>query len=264
MLSRKPVDDELIKHSKRKAIALTAVAFICCMCFYGFNEKKLKIEAQPVQSVELYFEQFEPQEPVQPEAEEKLLTVDESDFKIEKPIEEGKKEITPEPPKPEPIVSDEPPKPKDEVKPKEVIKPKEAVKKKPPVKKQPIQEKKEVRKVTKTAGSQETAQTTVKQAGEDVTAKKAQNQIVNLLVALVERKKRYPKVSRRSGQEGTTEILFKISPMGKVVSARVVKSCPFKPLNNASEEVGQKIVGTDLGISNAGISVVIPVRYQLQ
>lgn len=264
--------NDLIIRSKRKAIILTCFLLLSVVYLFSFSEKRLRLEAQVVQSVELFFEQFEMESPRPIESsvsfeKEKILTVAESDFKVqEEPVTEKVKEA--EPARPQEPVEEKPlpkesQKIKEPPKPKEIIKPKEIEKKPQPKRKVPVQQKKEALKPSQTAGSAESAPALMKQGGEDRNAKKQQSQIVNLLVALVERKKRYPKVSRRSGQEGTTEILFRISPSGQVISATTLKTCEYAPLNKASEEVGQKIVGTDLGVPNKGISVVIPVRYQL-
>lgn len=261
--------NDLIIRSKRKAIILTCILLVVAAYLLSFSEKKLRVEAQEVQSVELLFEQVEvePQKPIEPPlAKERIITVAESDFKVqEEPVTEKKTET--EPIQPEEPVAEKPvgekPQPKETPKVKEPPKPKVAEKNPRPQKKLSVQQKKETVKLSQTAGSAESTPVPMKQAGEDQDAKKRQSQIVNMLVALVERKKRYPKVSRRSGQEGTTEILFKISPSGQVLSATTMKTCEYDSLNKASEAVGQKIVGTNLGIPNKGISVVVPVRYQL-
>jgi protein TonB len=177
--------------------------------------------------------------------------------------EEVKKEPEPEP---------EPPKPAEAVKPPEVTPPPPEVKK--PVKKDPAPVKKPVKQKAEKAsppaaqnavagdGTAAESKSTVDIAGESARAK-TKNQIVSILAGLVDKAKRYPKSARRAAQEGTVQVVFTVSAAGRVTSAALDKGCEFETLNDASLDAAEKIVGTELNIPNAGMKVIVPIRYRL-
>jgi protein TonB len=242
----------------------------------------LQVRAAPP-AIELTFERFVPEEapeeppapempapePLPPEPEApKVMTAEESPVTVEVPPEPEPEEVRKEPePEPEP----EPVKPPEAVKPPEVTPPPPEVKKPPkkapaPVKK-PIREPKPEKAAPQTPavtgeGAAPQSKSTVDIAGDSARAK-TKNEIVTLLAGLVDKAKRYPKSARRAAQEGTVEVAFTVSASGRVLSAAIVKGCEFEALNDASADAADKVVGTELHIPNAGLKVIVPIRYRL-
>ncbi len=285
------VDTETRKASHRMAFAVTSLVSIGLFgAFFSTPVKPLMVPANAPQ-VELYFEQIIPSAPPPPAPEPELrkLVAEESEFAVEEPplpeiikeppppevppVQEPPPVLEPppvvEPPPPEPVVEpppepvvEPPPPPVEELPPPEPPKPVEKPKPKPKPKPRPNANPAPVKNAPAEASSSETTKSNVDIAGEATNAK-AKNQLLGLLVGLVEKRKRYPKSSRRAGQEGTAEIVFVISPQGKVLSASLRKSSGFEVLDAASVELGQKIVGTDFGIPNKGLTIAVPIQYKL-
>lgn len=242
-----PREDKNVRKAKRiaKVLVLLALGFIFWL-IRGHKDETV-VPVQPMQLIELSFEQFvPPQSAPEPQPEEKRLLAEDSDLKTA-PEPEPKPEPKPEPVrKPEPI--------SEPVKPPEPVKPKKAVKK-------------EISKTVKKAVSQEpptqSASAAKTQGNEKANELKTRNTIASMLVALVEKRKRYPKAARRAAMEGVTEVLFTVDKTGKITAASVSQASGKGPLDRECESLAVRLVGTELGVSNPGLKLTVPIRFTL-
>ena len=242
-----PREDKNVRKAKRiaKVLVLLALGFIFWL-IRGHKDETV-VPVQPMQLIELSFEQFvPPQSAPEPQPEEKRLLAEDSDLKTA-PEPEPKPEPKPEPVrKPEPI--------SEPVKPPEPVKPKKAVKK-------------EISKTVKKAVSQEpptqSASAAKTQGNEKANELKTRNTIASMLVALVEKRKRYPKAARRAAMEGVTEVLFTVDKTGKITAASVSQGSGKGPLDRECESLAARLVGTELGVSNPGLKLTVPIRFTL-
>lgn len=241
-----PREDKNVRKAKRiaKVLVLLALGFIFWL-IRGHKDETV-VPVQPMQLIELSFEQFVPPQPTpEPQPEEKRLLAEDSDLKTA-PEPEPKPEPKPEPVrKPEPIsepVSLEP------------VKPKKAVKK-------------EISKTVKKAVSQEpptqSASAAKTQGNEKANELKTRNTIASMLVALVEKRKRYPKAARRAAMEGVTEVLFIVDKTGRITAASVIKASGKAPLDRECDSLAARLVGTALGVLNPGLKLTVPIRFTL-
>lgn len=271
MFSPKRKDNELLKAKRLSKAAL--VAFACAFAWAGCTIKTdaPQIVHQP-RIIELSFAQIQeiqpeetpeiiPEPQPQPVIEEsKKLLTDESDFKVEpeKVVEEKLPESEAEPVTPPPIPVEQP-KPKkvepEKPKPKAVEKPK-------PVKK-PKETKAEKKEPTtqKASESAEAKAAAAAHAAAEQTVKK--KSITAMLVSLVEKHKRYPKAARRAGMEGVVLVEFSVDSSGKVTGASVVKKSGKGPLDSATQELSNRIIGTAFNVPNSGMKIQVPIRYSL-
>lgn len=127
--------------------------------------------------------------------------------------------------------------------------------------------KKEISKTVKKAVSQEpptqSASAAKTQGNEKANELKTRNTIASMLVALVEKRKRYPKAARRAAMEGVTEVLFTVDKTGKITAASVSKASGKGPLDRECESLAARLVGTELGVSNPGLKLTVPIRFTL-
>ena len=271
MFSPKRKDNELLKAKRLSKAAL--VAFACAFAWAGCTIKTdaPQIVHQP-RIIELSFAQIQeiqpeetpeiiPEPQPQPVIEEsKKLLTDESDFKVEpeKVVEEKlpESEAEPVPPPPIPVeqpkpkkVEPEKPKPKAVEKPKPVKKPKETK-----------AEKKEPTTQKASESAEAKAAAAAHAAAEQTVKKKS---ITAMLVSLVEKHKRYPKAARRAGIEGVVLVEFTVDSSGKVTGASVIKKSGNGPLDSASQELSNRIIGTAFNVPNAGMKIQVPIRYSL-
>lgn len=242
-----PREDKNVRKAKRiaKVLVLLALGFIFWL-IRGHKDETV-VPVQPMQLIELSFEQFVPPQPTpEPQPEEKRMLAEDSDLKTA-PEPEPKPEPKPEPVrKPEPI--------SEPVKPLEPVKPKKAVKK-------------EISRTVKKAVSQDpptqSASAAKTQGNEKANELKTRNTIASMLVALVEKRKRYPKAARRAAMEGVTEVLFTVDKTGKITAASVSKASGKGPLDRECESLAARLVGTELGVSNPGLKLTVPIRFTL-
>ena len=242
MFSPKRKDNELLKAKRLSKAALAAFA-----CAFAWAACTIKTDApQPSQqprTIELSFSQIQDIQPeeapeVRPEPqpqpvieEPKKLLTDESEFKVEpeKVVEEKlpESEAKPVPPAPVPAEQSKPKKADPEKpKPKALEKPKPAS----------------------------------HAAAEQAPKRKS---ITAMLVSLVEKHKRYPKAARRAGMEGVVLVEFTVDSSGKVTGASVIKKSGNGPLDSASQELSNRIIGTAFNVPNAGMKIQVPIRYSL-
>ena len=88
--------------------------------------------------------------------------------------------------------------------------------------------------------------------------------VASKLIALVERKKRYPKSARRSGTEGVLEITFSLSPAGKILKASVSKGSGFSVLDAAGDVLASALIGESVGETGRAMKITVPLRYSLK
>ncbi|MVX56754.1 energy transducer TonB [Parasutterella muris] len=248
-----PREDKNVRKAKRiaKVLVLCALVLLFLWLIRGHKEDTV-VPVQPMQLIELSFEQFVPPQPTAaPQPEENRLLAEDSDIKTA-PEPEPKPEPEPEPVKePEPIR--EPVKPPEPVKP-EPVKPKKAVKKE-------IQ--KTVKKTVTQAPPTQSTSAAKTEGNESVNEFKTRNTIASMLVALVEKRKRYPKAARRAAMEGVTEVLFIVDKTGKITAASVSKASGKGPLDRECESLAARLVGTELGVLNPGLKLTVPIRFTL-
>ena len=248
-------------------------AFACAFAWAGCTLKTdAPLPAQQPRTIELSFAQIQEIQPEetpevlpeplpQPVIEEpKKLLTDESEFKVEpeKVVEEKlpESEAEPVPPPPVPV---EQPKPK-KVEP-EKPKPKAAEKPRPVKKvKEPKVEKKDPAPQKASESTEGKAASVGHAAAEQAVKKKS---ITAMLVSLVEKHKRYPKAARRAGMEGVVLVEFSVDPSGKVTGASVIKKSGKGPLDSASQDLSDRIIGTAFNVPNAGMKIQVPIRYSL-
>ena len=275
MLSPSRKDNELLNAKRLSKAALAA--FACAFAWAGCTLKTdAPLPAQQPRTIELSFAQIQEIQPeetpeVLPEVlpeplpqpvieEPKKLLTDESEFKVEpeKVVEEKlpESEAEPVPPPPVPV---EQPKPK-KVEP-EKPKPKAAEKPRPVKKvKEPKVEKKDPAPQKASESTEGKAASVGHAAAEQAVKKKS---ITAMLVSLVEKHKRYPKAARRAGMEGVVLVEFSVDPSGKVTGASVIKKSGKGPLDSASQDLSDRIIGTAFNVPNAGMKIQVPIRYSL-
>ena len=257
---RQQSDQKTVFHSKSLAIFFELL--LSAGIFYVLCSSPLKTLSVPSKMLPMTvnFEQFTEEKPLKT-VQQNVLLAEESDFKVEKPTEieqpkaepnEIKRQENPDVVKvPEISNVQKPPKPKIEKATNKKLTPKEL-----------RRETSKTNKSAKSDGSSKNATSELTIAGNSREAE-VKNQIASLLVALVERKKKYPKIARRNGIEGVVEVLFEIDTTGKVVRGTLVKSSGASSLDNATQDLAQRICGTDFNIDNKGLRIKIPIRYHL-
>lgn len=267
MLSPSRKDNELLKAKRLSKAALAA--FACAFAWAGCTLKTdAPLVAQQPRTIELSFAQIQEIQPEetpevfpeplpQPVIEEpKKLLTDESEFKVEpeKVVEEKLPES-----EAEPVPPVEQPKPKKA----EPEKPKP----KPAEKPKPVKKPKEPKAEPKTPAPQKASESTegkASSAGHAAVEQAAKKKsITAMLVSLVEKHKRYPKAARRAGMEGVVLVEFSVDPSGKVTGASIIKKSGKGPLDAASKDLSNRIIGTAFNVPNAGMKIQVPIRYSL-
>ena len=81
--------------------------------------------------------------------------------------------------------------------------------------------------------------------------------VASKLIALVERKKRYPKSACRSGTEGVLEITFSLK-------ASVSKGSGFSVLDAAGDVLASALIGESVGETGRAMKITVPLRYSLK
>lgn len=196
--------------------------------------------------------------PVQPMANERRLFARESDFTAAEVVK------NPEPPvRNEQIVRQEPEikpveKPKQvQTKPREVVKPVPVKHEKPRVaqRQAPVQ-------ASAMPGSVNAPQSPDATKAEASASSKSQ--ALSILLAEIEKRKKYPKQARRTGAEGTVVMQVNIDAAGRVTTCSIAKNSGVGVLDLETARLGEKLSGLDTGVRGAQFSVKVPVRYSLQ
>lgn len=222
--------------------------FIFFMSFFS-QEKTISLPVGQ-RKIQLVMRTYTPPiaKEVKKENFEKIVTED-SDFTIPKevkPVEKVVEKPKVKPPEPK-VIKKEPPKP---------IK-KKVVQKTPPKVQQAPQQTKAVESVT--SQSQVAVPKAVGNSKPDNARK---SQILAMLLQQIEKKKSYPRQARRSGAEGTCELLVQIDNNGKVIATSLNKSSGKSVLDNACKRLGNELIGFSVGATSA-IKIIIPVHYSL-
>lgn len=88
------------------------------------------------------------------------------------------------------------------------------------------------------------------------------NQILTALLQKIEKHKVYPRNLRRNGTEGKCRLQVNINAQGKVTAIQLIEKSGKRVLDVACEQLGEKLIGFDVGVKKA-VSVVVPVHYRL-
>jgi protein TonB len=89
----------------------------------------------------------------------------------------------------------------------------------------------------------------------------------SLLVATLERNKRYPAQAQERGEHGTAELAFEIDRHGGVHRARILRSSGSSLLDRetlAMLERAAPLPPPPAGLGGAEISIVVPIRYNIR
>jgi protein TonB len=87
------------------------------------------------------------------------------------------------------------------------------------------------------------------------------------LVARIQRQKRYPKASRRRGEQGVVELWFMIQPDGRLTGIRVEKSSGSTRLDRAAVKTLERVSPVDplpARLGRQALSVRVPISYRLR
>lgn len=246
---------------KAKNIARLFIITACVCSVYlatlPFQAKPLPVTALP--TIELNFVQFEEPAPPAPEEPVKRLLAEESHIKVETPPEQKEPEVVPpEPPVVKPAELPPPIAPVKVVK--EKVVPKEPRKKevKPVAKPVPVKN----NKLTEAKPSSNESIKPASLAG-STSELQAKNKLASLLVAMIEKKKKYPKAAIRSGTEGTCHAKFRFDKEGRIISASLSVPSGKAVLDRASNQLAQQLIGTNFNIPNSGIEIQVPIKFEL-
>lgn len=190
---------------------------------------------------------------------EKLIehTVDESDYavktppKVEPPPEPVKPKVEPKPqPKPKPKSKPQPkPKPKPKVKPKPAPEPQVE----PPQK--PVG-----------TGDRGVATGSAQSVASDMAGNDAQGEAdmaIAMIVAEIEKRKKYPRRARQTNQEGTVLLTIQINRFGSVISVDFAQKARSSLLNRAAMKAADNLIGRQLPVKRE-LTVRVPVVFELK
>lgn len=249
---------------KAKNAARLFIISACLCSIYSVTlpsqVKPLTVTALP--TIELSFVQFEepslPTEPAPVESVKRLLA-EESEIKVETPPEPKEPAVVPaKPPVTEPTVIPPPEIPIKDIKEKKVQEKPRKKEVKPVSKSLPV-------KNSKLSEAKPTSNESVKPASLAGSASElqAKNKLASLLVALIEKKKKYPKAAIRSGTEGTCHAKFRFDKEGRIIAASLSVPSGKGVLDRASNQLAQQLIGTNFNIPNSGIEIQVPIKFEL-
>lgn len=186
---------------------------------------------------------------------EKLIehTVDESDYAVKTP---PKVELPPEPVKPKVEPKPQPkPKPKPKPKPRPQPKPKPA----PEPQIEPPQE-------PVGTGDRGVATGSAQSVASDMAGNTAQGEAdmaIAMIVAEIEKRKKYPRRARQTNQEGTVLLTIQINRFGSVISVDFAQKARSSLLNRAAMKAADKLIGRQLPVKRE-LTVRVPVVFELK
>ena len=70
--------------------------------------------------------------------------------------------------------------------------------------------------------------------------------------------------ARRAGAQGTVMLRVRIAANGMVKQATVSKNCGIGSLDLESARLAERLKGLNTGVTGAGFTVLVPVKYQLR
>jgi protein TonB len=96
--------------------------------------------------------------------------------------------------------------------------------------------------------------------------KQIKNTYISHVKRLIHQKKRYPRLAKRMGHEGTVKIAFTIQANGSIVEARVLSGSGHQRLDKAALKILKSIgrfppIPKEVGDST--LSITLPIRYKL-
>lgn len=192
---------------------------------------------------------------------EKLIehTVDESDYAVKTPPKV-------EPP-PEPVKPKVEPKPQPKPKPKPKPKPQPKPKPKPKVKPKPAPEP-QVEPPQKPVGTGDLGVATgsAQSVASDMAGNDAQGEAdmaIAMIVAEIEKRKKYPRRARQTNQEGTVLLTIQINRFGSVISVDFAQKARSSLLNLAAMKAADKLIGRQLPVKRE-LTVRVPVVFELK
>lgn len=92
----------------------------------------------------------------------------------------------------------------------------------------------------------------------------SRQQALAVLMEAIEKNKRYPRQARRAGAQGTVMLRVRIAANGMVKQATVSKNCGIGSLDLESARLAERLKGLNTGVTGAGFTVLVPVKYQLR
>lgn len=102
-------------------------------------------------------------------------------------------------------------------------------------------------------------------SGQEGVTPDTKGKILTVLLHAVERNKRYPLQARRLGHQGRVTLRVSINALGKVASCALVKRSGIATLDEATEKLGQALIGLDIPPARGrAVEVLIPVQYALK
>ncbi len=252
-----------IRKAKNAARLFIISACVCSVYLATLPSQIKPLTVTALPTIELSFVQFEepplPTEAAPVESVERLLA-EESEIKVETPPEPKEPAVVPaEPPVAEPTVIPPPAIPIKNIK-KKIVQEKPRKKEVNPVPKPlPI---KNSKPETKPSSNESIKPASLAGSASDL---QANNKLASLLIALIEKKKKYPKAAIRSGTEGTCHAKFRFDKEGRIIAASLSVPSGKGVLDRASNQLAQQLIGTNFNIPNSGIGIEIqvPIKFEL-
>lgn len=99
--------------------------------------------------------------------------------------------------------------------------------------------------------------------GSSEAAKVSESAVLANILREIEKHKRYPRKARRKGVEGTSSLIIRLDSRGIVTDIALAQSSGAGILDNASIELGRKLLGFDSG-SGRALSVQVPIIFSLR
>lgn len=89
---------------------------------------------------------------------------------------------------------------------------------------------------------------------------------IRQVVRLLDKKKRYPRLSKKNGEEGRVTVLLEIDRSGKLVNYRLIQKSDHDRLNQATASTVKSTTYPPLpaGYTNSKIIIKVPLRYSLR
>ena len=184
---------------------LTSLLYVTGSIFFFYTASSVKVsdKISELQTIALSLQAFQPPEPV---IEEKQEPIQEPEPIVEKPKPQPK----PEPPKTEPLPI-KPPPPKPEPKKEEPLK--EEIKK--------PEKKKEIKKPKKKKVKKTSAPSTKVSTKRQKSSAKQKSLFLSKVRSRINKQKKYPKMAKRRGMQGSVRVSFTIMNNGTVSNIRV-------------------------------------------
>lgn len=251
-----------IRKAKNAARLFIISACVCSVYLATLPSQIKPLTVTALPTIELSLVQFEepplPTEPAPVESVERLLA-EESEIKVETPPEPKEPAVVPaESPVAEPTVIPPPTIPIKNIK-KKIVQEKPRKKEVNPVPK-PLPIKNSKLSETKPSSNESIKPASLAGSASDL---QANNKLASLLIALIEKKKKYPKAAIRSGTEGTCHAKFRFDKEGRIIAASLSVPSGKGVLDRASNQLAQQLIGTNFNIPNSGIEIQVPIKFEL-